>query len=298
MANQIHCITDMERREIHKCLLHMLKDIDYVCRKHNITYMLCGGTALGAVRHQGFIPWDDDLDISMPRAEYEKFISIMHNELGKYYDFSYPHSNNIDYPFLKIYKKGTKFAELFDDMSYEGLWVDVFPMEYAPDNVLIRYVKGKAADFLFHCVAASLMIAQKNNNETKNMYTQNWRRKLRYYIAIIIGYMLCFLSYKKIINIFDNFVRSERKTSMMTIPTGRAYYFGECLSTSVIFPVRSMKFCDMEINVYNDVHSYLSRLYGDYMQIPPEDKRERHYISDFLIEDDIEWKVADKIFHI
>lgn len=152
----LHIISDDERFELQKCLLHMLKDIDMVCCKHNITYMLGGGTALGAVRHKGFIPWDDDLDINMPRQDYENFIKIMNEELGEYYEFSYPNSKNVEYPFLKIHKKDTKFIELFDNGFFDGVWIDVFPIDYAHENNLIRYMKGVAADFILYVIGISL----------------------------------------------------------------------------------------------------------------------------------------------
>ncbi len=290
MNNKLHDITDDERKEIHKCLLHMLKDIISVCEKHHITYMLGGGSALGAVRHKGFIPWDDDLDINMPRHDYEKFIAVMHEELGEFYDFSYPQSNNVDYSFLKIYKKDTIFKEVFNDMSCNGIWIDIFPIEYAPNNKLVRQVKGVIADVILHGVAASLLIAQKNNSETKKVYSKNVRSKCRYYWARIIGTFMFFISYKKVVNFFDSFVKCENKSDVMTVPTGRAHYLGECLPADVIFPVRKMMFCGIETNVYHGVDKYLTKLYGDYMQIPPENKRERHYILEFYVDENIKWK--------
>jgi len=268
----------------------MLKDIIMVCEKYNISYMLGGGSALGAVRHHGFIPWDDDLDLNMPREDYNKFISVIEDELGEYYNFSYPRSKFVDYPYMKIYKKGTKFVELFDDMSYDGVWIDVFPIEYAPNNKLLRILKGIVSDFLFHGIAASLMIYQKNNEEIRRMFNKGVRSKLRYYIACLFGKSLFFLSYKDAVNFFDSFVSCARKSSVMTVPTGRAHYIGECLPMNIIFPLRKVKFCDIEVNVYNSVEKYLTKLYGNYMDIPPVEKREQHYILEFAIDKNIKWK--------
>lgn len=291
MTGKIHSITEEERAEVQKCLLHMLKDIDYVCQKHNITYMLGGGTALGAVRHQGFIPWDDDLDINMPRADYERFLSVMQAELGDYYDFSYPNSAHVDYPFLKIFKKNTKFVELFDNMEYNAMWVDVFPVEYAPDNLILRQLKGWIADVLFHGIGANLLIQQNNNAATKSMYKGSWKRSLRYHFAIVMGMLFSFMSYKDVFNMFDKFVRSTKRTDTMTVPTGRKYYLGECLPVDVIYPVQKLKFCDMEAPVYHDVKAYLTALYGNYMQIPPVEKREKHMVAEFSIDkENIRWK--------
>lgn len=292
MTCKIHNITAEERAEVQACLLHMLKDIDYVCKKHNITYMLCGGTALGAVRHQGFIPWDDDLDLTMPRADYKKFIEVMHDEMVDFYDFSYPNSAHVDYPFLKIFKKNTRFVELLDNMEYNSLWVDVFPLDYAPQNIFMRKIKGIISDFIFHVIGASLLLENNSNSATKNIYAGNWKQKLRYGLAMLIGKVLFFMNYKQIFNIFDRYVSSDKASDYMTIPTGRKYYLGECLNKEVIYPVKKILFCDVVAPIHNNVDLYLTAIYGDYMQIPPVDKREKHLVSEFAIDKlNIKWLV-------
>ena len=291
MTGNIHIVTDEERVEVQQCLLHMLKDIDYVCQQHDITYMLGGGTALGAVRHQGFIPWDDDLDLNMPREDYEKFLVVMQEELGEYYDFSYPNSAHVDYPFLKIFKKDTKFVELFDNMEYNAVWIDVFPIDYAPNNIILRQIKGWVSKVLFQGIGASLLIKQNNNPATKEMYRSSLQRKLRYWFALFIGMLFFFVSYKKVFNLFDDFVQSAVVTNIMTVPTGRKHYLGECLPVDIIYPVKKIKFCDMEAPVYHDVKAYLTMLYGNYMQIPPVEKREKHMVAEFSIDkENIRWK--------
>lgn len=287
----LHIITDDERSELQNCLLHMLKDVDMVCCKYNINYMLGGGTALGAVRHQGFIPWDDDLDINMPRQDYEKFIKIMDEELGDCYEFSYPNSNYVEYPFLKIYKKNTKFVELFDNTVFDGLWIDVFPIDYAPQNTLLCNIKGYMADFLLYIIGISLFLKQNHNSMTSKMYSGNWKRKLRYYFAMVIGTIFIGISYKKVFNFFDRFVNSKKKTDIVTVPTGRKRYRGECLPIDVIYPVKKIKFCDVHVPVYHYVETYLTALYGNYMQIPPVEKREKHMVAEFYIDkENIRWK--------
>ena len=288
---ELHYIADDEREALQGCLLHMLKDVDAVCRKHDITYTLGGGTALGAVRHKGFIPWDDDLDINMPRDDYERFKEIMQDELGCFYDFSCPNSKHVDYPFLKIYKKNTRFVELFDNMEFDGVWIDVFPIDYAPNNKLIRCLKGYAATFLLYGLGISLFLSNNKNSTTQKMYAGNARRKLRYYFALMMGRMFLFWNYKDVFNFFDRFVGSATKTNIMTVPTGRKYYLGECLPVQTIYPVKKIKFCDLDVPVYHDVEKYLTSLYGDYMQIPPVEKREKHLVADFSIDkNNIRWK--------
>ncbi len=128
-------------RDVQMVLLEMLKDIDALCRKHNIPYFLNGGSALGAVRHQGFIPWDDDADISMMIDNYRAFQKIAH-ELGDKYIIHCFETNkryNVLIPGMKIRKKGTYLKEVNSLLGNrctdsDGVFVDVFVYDYATPN--------------------------------------------------------------------------------------------------------------------------------------------------------------------
>ena len=131
-------------RDVQMVLLEMLKDIDVLCRKHDIPYFLNGGSALGAVRHQGFIPWDDDADISMMIEDYRKFQTIAH-ELGDKYVIHCFETNkryNVLIPGMKIRKKGTYLKEVNSLLGNrctdsDGVFVDVFVYDHASPNPLL-----------------------------------------------------------------------------------------------------------------------------------------------------------------
>lgn len=136
-------------RDVQMVLLEMLKDIDVLCKKHDIPYYLTGGSCLGAVRHNGFIPWDDDADIGMMYEDYLKFIRVLKNELDpeKYYFqcFATHKEYNVCIPAMKIRKKGTYLKEVntllrnrCDDG--DGVFIDVFLIDYISEN--------KVEDFL------------------------------------------------------------------------------------------------------------------------------------------------------
>ena len=116
----------------------ILKEIDKICIKHNICYFVGGGTALGLRRHGGFIPWDDDIDINMPRDDYNRFLKIAISELP---DFLFLQNHNTDANFPRLYSKvrlkGTKFVEYqYRNLKMEqGIFIDIFPMDQALDNV-------------------------------------------------------------------------------------------------------------------------------------------------------------------
>lgn len=119
-----------ELKEIQTIELDILKFIDRVCRANNLTYYLAYGTLIGAVRHKGFIPWDDDIDIIMPRKDYEKIIKIMGKGIGNYGMVCVETNKNYNYPWGKVYDKRTSLKEIgkFQIVEY-GLWVDIFPID-------------------------------------------------------------------------------------------------------------------------------------------------------------------------
>ena len=109
--------------------LDILKYVDAVCKEYNLRYFLSFGTLIGAIRHKGFIPWDDDIDISMPREDYERFVEITKNANGKFVTL-YPGKEGYPYPFVKVVDKSTELAEKdVMDIPDNGLWVDIFPVD-------------------------------------------------------------------------------------------------------------------------------------------------------------------------
>ena len=107
-------LSEEESKALKQAILNIYKDVARLCDKHGLTYMMSGGTCLGAIRHQGFIPWDDDLDIMMPRKDYDQLIILLEKgELDEKYEFTYPNAKkDANTVFLKIFKKGTKDVEL------------------------------------------------------------------------------------------------------------------------------------------------------------------------------------------
>lgn len=128
--------------DVHRVLLEMIKDIDKICVEHNITYFLNGGSALGAVRHQGFIPWDDDLDIGMMLEDYKRFIEVLKTELPDKYCFQCYDTHkeyNVLIPGMKIRKKGTYIEEVNSLLKNrckdsDGIFIDVFVYDYCTVN--------------------------------------------------------------------------------------------------------------------------------------------------------------------
>ena len=275
-------LTDEESAKLKETLLDIHNYIISVCDKNHLTIMLGGGSCLGAVRHKGFIPWDDDLDFMMPRPDYEKLIELWgKGEIDDKYHFEYPNKKrDVKNPYLKVFLHNTKYADIFDDNDSfpTSVFVDVFPIDYVPESDLIRRCKAFISDSLqFICTCT--LYAQYPNKNLKMFYAQdrgaNWRFKIR----LFMGRVFSVFSHRRWVYWFDRF-NNRRPSNMMTIPTGRKHYLPETLPAIVFTPVKECTFEGCKSYLPNDYDRYLSNLYGDYMQVPPVEKRERHFIVD------------------
>ncbi len=137
MNKQLVVLTTSDLENMHKIQLNMLIEFDKICRRNNIKYILDAGTLLGAVRHQGFIPWDDDIDVRMLRDDYEKFCVVANKELPETMFFQ-NYKNDKGYPWMysKIRMKGTKAVRIGQDRlnMEEGIYMDIFPCDGVPDD--------------------------------------------------------------------------------------------------------------------------------------------------------------------
>lgn len=267
-------------------LLSMYKDVLHVCQEHGIIPYLVGGSALGAIRHQGFIPWDDDVDIGMTRQDYEKFINVFEKELSEKYILNAP--NYSDKPkarFPKIYKKGTVFKGIYDvndNNSLNGFFVDIFIIENIPLNKIRRKIKGTYCNLL-EFISSQVYTYENDNDLSREMRTRanNFSVKIRY----LVGKLFSLRKAGKWFNLVDKHIQ-YKTTGMFGLVTGRKHYFGELFDEKTLFPAKYVSFCDVEAPVFNDIDAYLVNLYGDYMQLPPENKRERHSVVEIKFLDE------------
>ena len=124
-------------KKVHKVQLEMALEVKRICQNNNIKYFIIAGTLLGSVRHGGFIPWDDDLDIGMLREDYDRFIKIAQKEIGEeYFLQTWDTDSGFALPIAKIRKNGTKFIEQNSSKSelHNGIYIDIFPFDNVPDS--------------------------------------------------------------------------------------------------------------------------------------------------------------------
>lgn len=276
-------ITGEDRKKLQDTLVEMMQDIHAVCLKHKIGYALVGGSCLGAVRHEGFIPWDDDIDISMLREDWEKFKQCFDDELGGKYVMEAPRYGKKDCKttWAKVYKKGSVLEEILDvNVPYEkGIFIDIFFYENVSENKLVRKFDACVSNFL-KGVATSIVLYKYPNKLMKSFFDADPKTKRYYRMRRFLGLLFSFVSHKTFCSLFDRFVsRHHGRTTFITAPTGRKNYMGEILQRSWWCPQQLSKFENAEFFIPADSHNYLKTLFGEsYMQLPPEDKRERHFV--------------------
>lgn len=275
-ADNLYELTEDDRKQMHEILLEMYKDLREFCESHSLHLIAGGGTALGAIRHKGFIPWDDDMDLDMMRRDYEKLKELFDQELGQKYEMLAPgYKKGASCFLMRIYKKGTTLLNMIDEAApYPGgIYIDITPIDYAPDNKVLRYLKGAAADFL-RAVSYSVYWRQYRSESLK-LFMLRSEGKNYYRARIIMGTIFSFKSAEEWFAVFDRFIQGK-KSGFVTVAAGRKKYLGETYRKDIYFPARQAEFEDTKIYIHHNVDNYLRRMYGDYMEIPSVEKREKH----------------------
>lgn len=283
-TNYLHEVTQEESMCIKSTLLGMYMDLQALCDKHGLQLMLGGGSCLGAIRHKGFIPWDDDLDAMLPRRDYEQLIRLLQSgAMGDQYEYSTPNpdSESVN-TFLKIYLKGTKYVDLFNINTPfpKGLYIDVFAIDATPDSAILRKIKGWISNGLEFCCILTLYSKYKNEKVSEYMRLDK-KLWVRYRIKCLLGSFLGIIPRRKWLWWFDRFVCSDKEANLWTVPTGRRYYNGEIMPKDTFVPIINGEFEGKTVHLVADYNAYLTNLYGNYMQLPPVEKRERHFIVEF-----------------
>ena len=257
--------------EIQKRILELFKAVKEVCDKNKLTYYAIGGTCIGAVRHHGFIPWDDDLDIAVPIEEWDEFWRIMNQELPiEYKIYSGYHIKHYRYVFNKIHDSRTTFIEEAEEKypdSYKGIFIDVMPIAGLPEDRLERENLYKRIRWLSKLnFMRRYPIREMENN----------KRKL---VCMLLHVLSPFISYH---HFSDKWIELLKKYPMKESQfTG--YTWWEHISDRLCFPIdcfkdtKSIKFENTHILCPIDSDGYLTRQFGDYKTLPPEDQRQDHH---------------------
>ncbi len=278
---RLRALTPEDIKGIQGVLLNMLVDFDGLCRRNGLRYTLSGGSALGAVRHGGFIPWDEDIDIIMPRADFERLTECVDRELSEHYWVQGLETSPVcDLNFLKFRKKGTKYVEIFEnEPERAGVFLDIFPLDNTYDNVLLRTLNGIVDEGLFFIASCVRMY---NKQERLSRYVQGSEMERTVGLKCALGRLF---SSKKDPYIW--FKRCEKwvkkckndQSRYVAISCGQGHYFGEMYERDKLLPFEDAAFAGHTVSLMRDPDHYLKKLYGpDYMTPPPEGSRAIHSV--------------------
>ena len=283
-SHLLRALSEEESAALKNDLLSMFIGFSSICERYDLTYLLGGGSCLGAIRHQGFIPWDDDLDIMMPRPDYEQFIELCNNGiLGEKYTAESPQRDtDCMTPYLKIFHNGTLNVELINESTpfHKGVFLDIFPIDNVSANPLRRFLHGIISDIL-QFISTCVLYAQYPSQKYLEFMNSSSSSYARYKMRLFIGKLFGIIPHRRWLYWFDKYNASVKHSGLMTIPTGRKHYAGEIQRQDVFFPTRYALFEGIRVHIPNDSDHYLKSLYGDYMTIPPIEKRERHLVYQF-----------------
>lgn len=280
-----HQMSVQERQKLQESLLGIYSDIFSVCEKYKIKPFLQGGTLLGKLRHNGFIPWDDDLDLGMRRDDYEKFKRIFQKELGSNYILKGPGCpEGATNRFIQVFRKNTYYKSVgMPDSIPHHIYIDIFPIDYAPDQKGKRFIKGLWCNCLM-AIAGGVEFRETLTKEMKQIMEDNFSGRVNMWIRLLIGKIFSFRPLNWWYGKIDRTLLEKKKTGYCTSGTGRKHYLGEVVKADVFFPLKRSEFEGYLAWIPNQPENYLRNLYGDYMRIPDEKNREEHFIEELRTE--------------
>lgn len=261
--------------ELHSYNLAALKAFAGFCEEHHLTWFAIGGTLLGAVRHKGFIPWDDDVDVAMPRADYDKLVSMAKEFPKPFVLEEYRYNKEFQSYFAKI---RSEEIELLETVTNEGdkrpgYLVDVMPLDGTPDSALLRKIYfGRVMLLRFLCGAANVHTGILTSRPKWEQTVLKICRTIRLYKV---------LTAEKVYRRMDKVFRRQRVETAKYIGTIMGAYKTREIVPTEYFGLKEepvyLDFEDMKIRAPKQYEPYLIHMYGEYKNLPPESKRKAHY---------------------
>lgn len=256
-------------RKIQLLELKCLDELKRICEKNNINYFLIGGTLIGAARHQGFIPWDDDIDIGMLREDYDKFIAVCQNDLNTtdfFLQTTDTEKNCCDYEIARIRLNNTHFVQEHRKnlKLHDGIFIEIIPYDALPENDK----ECKRYYFYFKYMKRILGIRKGYRYEIS---TKIYKRALIY----ITAYLSCIIPFKCLEKNFKQYhlKYNDQKSKYVFLLAGAYNYKKEKHLRETVMNYSTLKFEGKDYPVPLNYDLFLSEQYGDYMTPPPVEKQ-------------------------
>ncbi len=260
-------------RQLQLAELDILIDVDKVCRKHNLRYYVVGGTLIGAVRHKGFIPWDDDIDISMPRPDFDKLMKIAKDELP---EDLFVQTKGTDkgcyFYYAKVRRTGTYFGEnKFEHTTlHKGIFIDIFPLDYVPDSPLLQKFFFKVFTCLIGMICSKSKTGEPLYKTSKMPFIWFFRivqailpKSFMLWLRVVLGKLANAMSKKNYLASLSGFHGFPQEVAP-------AEWWGD--GVDIEFEGRTFR-------APSQYHTLLTHMFGDYMELPPVNKRVCHSVD-------------------
>lgn len=262
-------MNNTELRKLHNALLYIMDEIDRICELNHINYTLTGGSLIGAIRHKGFIPWDDDMDVAMLRADYDIFVNICKTQLDERFIWQDIHTD-LDYPygFGKLTLKETHYISKGHENEkwQKGIYIDVFPLDNVPDNQFSQRL------FAFKNLFYIKLLECKTGFDIDS---KSLLKKIAFCVLFIISKLLTFDYLRQ--KMEKNMVRYKNKNMNLICNLGGFYgFYKELTFRSYFEETMRAKFEDRKYRIIRDYDIFLRSVYGDYMSMPPVERRHTH----------------------
>ena len=262
--------------DLQKKQLDILKEFIRVCKKHNLHYFLVGGTCLGAIRHKGFIPWDDDIDVGMPRADFDKFMLLQDEFKGTpLFIQNYKTDSKYIYNFAKLRDSSTTFIEDFyaNHRINHGVWIDIFPI----DGMSYEEKESKKLAYKIRHVWFNIYLAYLPALR-RTVRKETWFKDICLNIVAGLFYVFDIAHYRN--KYIDRYVRKIDYDKAKMVGN----YFGfnmkkEAMPKEWFDEYIEVDFEDIKVSVLKEYDKYLTKLYGNYMKYPPLDKQVGHHYN-------------------
>ena len=263
--------TDGQKRQIQLTAFEILKLFDGICRRNDLKYYLTAGSLLGAVRHGGFIPWDDDVDVAMPREDFDKLLKIAAEELPAGYFYQDSRTDK-KYPFLfsKIRKDGDEvYEKILDGVDiHKGRYIDIFPLDKCPDNPSVARKYFKKIEFL------KMAMLEKGSDKFTSGYTRFIPK-----LVLALFKRLPWGTLRFIRNATVKYYAARSSGKWLCTVAGTHGYPKETYDCEWFIGEREMTFEGVSFFVPKESERLLQSMYGDYMTPPDESLRGGHFTN-------------------
>lgn len=281
-----HQLTDEELKKLQNHLIKMYRDIEDVCKRHGIQICLAYGNVIGAMRHGGWVPWDDDMDIHMSREDYELFLEKYAQELpDKYKVSSYLSKDGSMARFAKIIDTSSVFVTVGSTKSENsGVFIDIFPIDNTPGSESLNILRRYWAFFLMY-TATSVMQVRKKSAFYKSTMFKTKAGRANWIFRQCWGYLFNFATPQTWHRWIEKFAINRKKTGYCHVIADLDVCFKK-IPADYYFPFRTINLPEIgEVNIPNKYDEYLRLTYGDWRKIPEEQDRWHHYVAEIEIPD-------------